>query len=162
MSTTNNSGHNSKPSRTRIRSSDLMTSMYSPKDQRVRSADEAETGTVVYTVNGKEDDKDPDGKPVLLDLEYEDGSKLLAERRDEAYAKVVVSDDRNRYYVKQGPNGKLFNPVGLYQEGNVNRKRAGESQWKYREVNKKVFDLYTQFLKTKNVAWLTNAEREVV
>lgn len=156
------SEHNNKPSRTRIRSSDMMSSMYSPKDQRVRSADEAEEGTIVYTIFGKHDDVDQDGKPILSDLQYEDDSQLIAERRDEAYAKVVVSEDRNRYYVKQGPHGKLFNPVGLYQEGKISRKRAGESQWKYREVNKKVFDLYTQFLKTKNTAWLTNAEREVV
>lgn len=156
------SEHNNKPSRTRIRSSDLMSSMYSPKEQKVRSADVEEPGTIVYTIFGKHDDVDNEGKPTLSNVEYEGESPLLAERRDDAYAKVVVSEDRNRYYVKQGPNGKLFNPVGLYQEGKVTRKRAGESQWKFREVNKKVFDLYTQFLKTKNIAWLTNAEREVV
>lgn len=154
--------HNNTPSPSRVRGDDIARSMYSPKDQRVRSNDAAEEGTIVYTIFGKHDDVDQDGKPIIFDVEYEDDSTLIAERRDEAYAKVVVGQDRNRYYVKQGPHGKLFNPVSLYAKGTETRKRAGESVWKYREVNKKVFDLYTQFLKTKNTAWLTNAEREVV
>lgn len=154
--------HNSKPSRHRIRPDDIAQYTFQPKDPRVDSHIEVEPGTIVFTVSGKEDEKDMDGRPVLFDIEYDDDDFLAAERRDEAYAKIVVTDDKNRYYIKQGPYGRLFNPIGMYHEGKSNHKRAGESQWKYREVNKKVFDLYLQFLKTKNKAWLTTANREVI
>jgi hypothetical protein len=38
--------------------------------------------------------------------------------------------------------------------------RVCRASGKFKDVNYKTFDLYVNFLKTKNVAWLHNAERE--
>jgi hypothetical protein len=39
-------------------------------------------------------------------------------------------------------------------------RHAGRPEWEFKETTKQVFDKYINFLKTKNVAWLNNAERD--
>ena len=96
-------------------------------------------------------------------MEYDDSDEVtVAEDRDEAYAKIVDSDTGRAYFIKRGPGGHFFNPLGLFTEGNAGKRRLGENVWKYARVNRKVFDLYLHFLRTKNQAWLNNAEREGV
>lgn len=113
--------------------------------------------TVVYTMSGKQDFLDEDGYPRLNDL-----SGKKAEDRHEAHAKVLPDGDKTKFFAKIGRHGKLYNPIGMYSEGTSAKhvKHAGRPEWVFREVTKKVFDYYIQFLKTKNAAWLNNAERE--
>jgi len=68
-----------------------------------------------------------------------------------------------RYFVKVGAHGKLYNPIGLYSEGNNNKfmSKIGRKEWEFKEVNQQIFDLYSNFLTTKNIAWINNAEREM-
>ncbi len=82
---------------------------------------------------------------------------------DNTFAKKITRDDGSiRYSIKLNTNGKLHNPIAIYQD-NKNQTfldRICRSSDKFRNVSYKVFDLYTNFLKTKNIAWLNNAERE--
>jgi len=39
--------------------------------------------------------------------------------------------------------------------------KTGKKAWDFKQVNAKVFEMYLTFLRTKNRAWLTNAEREL-
>ena len=77
----------------------------------------------VFTISGKQTEKDSDGFP-RLDQEQQD--------HYDAYAKRITLGKRVKYYVKRGRYGKLYNPIGMY-------------------IN---------FLRTKNIAWLNNAERD--
>lgn len=79
-------------------------------------------------------------------------------------AKTITTDNKpTRYYIKVGTYGKIYNPIGMFSEGKNNKflSKIGRKEFEFKEVNQKVFDLYTKFLTTKNLAWLNNAEREL-
>lgn len=82
---------------------------------------------------------------------------------DRAYAKKTLLDNSPKYYIKVGTYGKIYNPIGLFSEGTSNKflSKIGKNAWEFKEVNSKVFDMYINFLRTKNIAWLNNAEREL-
>jgi len=50
----------------------------------------------------------------------------------------------------------------MYSEGMAKKqlRHAGRPEWEFKETNEQVFTKYIKFLKTKNTAWLNNAERE--
>lgn len=106
-----------------------------------------------YTLIGLEDYKDEQNNPRIT---YENSEKILAK-------KIVREDLSVRFSVKLGANGKMYNPVSIYGEEKTNNflDRICRNNNKFRDVNAKAFDLYVKFLKTKNVAWLNNAEREM-
>lgn len=104
-----------------------------------------------YTVFGQHDDLDEEGNP-------------LSKTDKKGYAFIKTSNDHNdTYFIKVGLYGKIFNPIGLYSEGRENKflSKIGKNEYNFTKVNKKVFDMYVNFLRTKNLAWLNNAEREL-
>lgn len=105
-----------------------------------------------YTILGDHDFLDSDGKPRA----NEENNKVVA--------KTVTTDNKpSRYYIKVGTYGKIYNPIGLYSEGNNTKflSKIGRKQFEFKEVNNNIFNLYLNFLTTKNIAWLNNAEREL-
>ena len=68
----------------------------------------------------------------------------------------------NRFMVKVGQNGRLFNPYGLYSEGMETKQRVGRPTWKFVTTNESNFKNYVKFLTTKNEVFLKNAEREII
>jgi len=78
-------------------------------------------------------------------------------------AKTVYYEHRAKHFIKIGDHGKIYNPIGLYSEGTSDKflSKIGKKAWEFKEVSPVVFDLYVKFLKTKNIAWLRNAEREM-
>lgn len=113
-----------------------------------------------YTFNGEHDFKDEDGYP-MIELEDEDLEDLFSST--DIYALKIVKGRRTTFYVKRGRHGHLYNPIGMYTEGTKNKqmRHAGRPEWRFEVANAKIFKYYIQFLKTKNPAWLRNAEREV-
>lgn len=105
-----------------------------------------------FTVIGEEDFVDDNNCPRVKD---QDSNKV--------YAKRILRDNGSyRYSIRLGSSGKLHNPLSIYDnKTDINFiERVCRSSDKFRNVNGKAFDLYLNFLKTKNVAWLNNAERE--
>lgn len=76
----------------------------------------------------------------------------------------TVDNHPTRFFIKVGTYGKIFNPIGMYSEGKNSKflSKIGRKEFEFKEVNQKIFDLYINFLSTKNLAWLNNAEREMV
>lgn len=105
----------------------------------------------LYTLFGQHKFLDKDHNP-RIDIE-----------NNKAYAKKTISDNNEKYYIKIGTYGKIYNPIGLFSEGTSNKfiSKIGKKAWEFKEVNSKVFDMYINFLRTKNIAWLNNAEREM-
>lgn len=103
-----------------------------------------------YTVFGSHSDIDTDGNP-------------LCESKDKSLAYTKNFNNTKQYYLKIGTYGKIFNPIGLYSEGRQNKflSKVGKNEYSFTKVNSKVFDMYLNFLRTKNIAWLNNAEREL-
>jgi len=108
-----------------------------------------EESNIYYTELGMEDRLDGRGNPVC-------------DSPEKALAKTTVRQ-QTYYYVKISHDGKLYNPKGLFSEGSHAKflSKLGKPQWRFVKVSSKVFDMYLNFLKTKNVAWLNNAQREM-
>jgi len=86
-----------------------------------------------------------------------------SEYPDEILAKKILrSNNTYKYMIKKDTNGKLFNPISIYgqEQDKTFLDRVCRSNSKFIEVNQKTFDYYVQFLSTKNLAYLNNAERE--
>ena len=81
------------------------------------------------------------------------------------YAKKTTiqseSGVKEKFYIKYDDKGFMFDPWGLYTEGTENKKLYGdESTGLLKKVSKKSFSHYLDYLRTRNKAWLHNAERE--
>jgi len=120
--------------------------IYNPKPEE----DQSRT-VYAYTILGKQQSFDQDNNP------------LVSEESKDALAKKIEYADRARYFIKVGAHGKIYNPIGIFSEGRGNNfsKRTGKPEWDFTEVNQKIFDMYLSFLRTKNVAHLNIAEREL-
>lgn len=107
-----------------------------------------------FTLIGEEDYQDNDFNP------------RVKEENNKAYAKSIYVPDNNttRYYIKLDSRGKLYNPIGTYQDNQQHQfiNRVCKEQTRYKDVSPKTFDMYLNFLKTKNESWLNNAEREMI
>lgn len=82
----------------------------------------------------------------------------------DALAKKLITNDSTKYYIKIGHNGRIFNPMGMFSEGKNNKflSQAGRKEYEFKQVNRDIFDMYVNFLSTKNIAWLNNAERSLI
>jgi hypothetical protein len=76
--------------------------------------------------------------------------------------KITRKNGTTKFTIRTSQDGKLYNPISIYgkEEQKTFLDRVCRSNNKFVEVNLKTFNLYTQFLKTKNLAYLNNAERE--
>ena len=97
--------------------------------------------TEVYTFWGDHEFEDSLGFPKLS---LEKGTDVFAMRN--AHAVKISKGNKTNYYVKRGKYGRLFNPIGLYSEGNVAKQntRHGQSQWTLKPTSEKIFNYYTR------------------
>lgn len=125
--------------------------IFSPR--KTTSDELSDIEPLYFALYGQHDFIDDDGNPRA----NIDNKNILA--------KTSVSDNKNQsyYFLKVGAHGRIFNPIGLYSEGKQLKfmSKIGKNEFEFKKVNKKVFDLYLNFLRTKNIAWLNNAEREM-
>lgn len=142
----------------RVRSRDIEDAIFKPsaeEDERNSVTDfkdfTVDRSVAAYTMLGKHEYMDDDNCP-----------RVESEDSDETLAKTIFINGNTRYLVKRDSSGKLFNPLGI-DEGRHNKflHHAGKDEFEFRPVNKKAFVFYLQFLKTKNLAHLRTAEREV-
>lgn len=79
------------------------------------------------------------------------------------YAKKTQKRDGSfRFMIRTNNNGKFYDPTSVYgkEKHSSFLDRVCKSNDKFRSVNEKTFGWYLKFLRTKNTAWLHNAERE--
>jgi len=106
----------------------------------------------LYSAMGSHDYLDDQNYPRIS---KENDKRILAK-------KIRREDGSTKYSIKLTNNGKMENPLSMYgvEKDTTFLDRVCRSNDRFKEVNFKVFDLYINFLKTKNIAWLHNAERE--
>lgn len=93
-----------------------------------------------------------------------DGKPCRTQEDDMVYAKRLQKKDGSyRNFIKVSSNGKLYNPISVYgsEKTNTFLDSVCRSKDKFKSVNDKAFNWYVQFLSSKNLGWLYNAEREV-
>lgn len=79
-------------------------------------------------------------------------------------AKKTIRDDSSvRYNIRVSKDGKLYNPLSVYgEEKKYTLYDNNPNATKFKDVNFRCFEHYLNFLKTKNVAYFNNAEREAI
>jgi len=97
--------------------------------------------------------------------DYTDNNNIARSKEDNnfIYAKKYTRKNGTiKYTVRMGNNSKFVNPFTIYDKEHENLfiNNVCRSSDKFKEVSVKVFKLYIQFLNTKNIAYLNNAERE--
>ena len=104
-----------------------------------------------YTLFGDHNGVDDNGNPTTDNLEN-------------ALAYNKKTNKEESFYLKVGAYNRIFNPIGLFSEGKSNKfhSKTGKKEYDFTRVNKRVFDWYINFLRTKNLSWLNNAERELI
>jgi hypothetical protein len=104
-----------------------------------------------FCLSGYQDYFDNNGFPRCKE---EKNKNILAK-------KYIRSDNSIKYMIRTSRDNKLYNPVSLYDKPNQSNKSYINSESiRFKQVSPKVFVMYMNFLKTKNTAWLHNAERE--
>jgi hypothetical protein len=105
-----------------------------------------------YCVAGSEEFLDDQLNPRV---KKEEDSRVLAK-------KIYRDDGTYRLSIKLSNTGKIYNPLSIFGLENKSTflDRVCRSNNRFKEVNMKAFSFYLNFLRTKNVAWLNNAERE--
>lgn len=111
-----------------------------------------EPETKFYTLLGDHDFMDENSNPRTND----ETKKTLA--------KKISKNNSEKFYIKTGAYGRIYNPMGLFSEGKGDKfvAKLGKKEFEFKEVNYKIFEMYINFLSTKNIAWLNNAERELI
>lgn len=95
------------------------------------------------------------------------GNHYLQEDGPAVYAKQIDSNTSTKYMIRVDSSHKLFNPFAYDNKTDFNGHRTfidktckKDSENRYTRVNARCFEYYLSFLRTKNIAWLTNAQRE--
>lgn len=111
----------------------------------------SEVDSVFYTMSGFETTIDSDNNPIT---DEDQTAKIFAK-------KTVRDNGSVKYSIRFDKYGKMFNPVSIYGNKDLSLlNNISRNNRQFREVGSKVFDMYMNFLQTKNTAWLHNAERE--
>lgn len=115
-----------------------------------------------YTLIGYENFIDEDGFPRSS---IEDSS-VCARAIKNKQGKKFNSDIQYRFYIKTDPNKNIYNPIEIYssikdKQSNSFLNKICKAEQVFTEVTPQVFGLYINFLKTKNIRWLNEAQREL-
>jgi hypothetical protein len=117
-----------------------------------------------YTKIGYEDYLDDNGNPRL---QTESNRVFAKSIKDKLSKNFTNSQSGYSYYVKTDPNKNLFDPVERHSiDKNSNTAKSFinkicKTELKYTEVSESVFTKYLNFLKTENLQWLNQAQREI-
>lgn len=120
--------------------------------------------TNLYTKIGFEDYIDDVGNPRL---KTENNRVFAKSVKDKLSKNFNSSNVGYSYYVKTDPNRNLFDPIERHSiSKNTNTAKSFinkicKTELKYTEVSESVFTKYLNFLKTENLQWLTQAQREI-
>jgi hypothetical protein len=93
----------------------------------------------------------------------EDQMPRLKTNSDKVYAKKIINEEgKAKYSIRLSLSNKLFNPLSPFGLDKTKSflDNTVRNENRFCNVNYKAFSLYLDFLKTKNLSYLYNAERE--
>ena len=103
-----------------------------------------------YTLVGQEDFIDDENNPRLK----QDDNRVLAKKTLQNKLKYLIKlDNAGKFYNPMSPVSSV-KPIKILQTISI-------SDTRFKEVNQTAFNMYLNFLRSKNIAWINNAEREV-
>jgi hypothetical protein len=93
----------------------------------------------------------------------EDGQKQTTLPEDKITAKSYIKDNSSDFFVKVNQNNQIYNPTdSLYLQDSLRSARQqgmATTPYKFIRITLEGFDYYLSFLRTKNSAFLKQAER---
>jgi len=124
------------------------------------------TETHIFQMN-KEEPKNNNQFFAFIDdhdfVDKENNPRSNNEFDEKTLAKIIARENGTlKYMIKVDHLYKPFNPVSIY--GNKNAYRGMDQtrpSAKFIGVNVRAFNAYVSFLRTKNISWLHNTEREM-
>jgi hypothetical protein len=103
-----------------------------------------------YTLVGQEDFIDNENNPRI----EKDDNRVLAKKTLQNKLKYLIKlDNAGKFYNPLSPVSSI-RPIKILQTISLYDNR-------FKEVNQTAFNMYLNFLRSKNIAWINNAEREV-
>jgi hypothetical protein len=94
---------------------------------------------------------DEENQPCLIN---ENDSRVMAKAK-------LKNNNSYKYMIRLDNLRKIYDPtMDMSETKNKNLFKVDGSEIEFKEVSKPTFDLYLSFLKTMNVSWIRNAERE--
>lgn len=95
-------------------------------------------------------------------IDEENNPCLIEENDPRVMAKAKLKNNNSyKYMIRLDNLKKIYDPtIDMSETKDKNLFSVDGSEIEFKEVSKPTFDLYLSFLKTMNVAWIRNAERE--
>jgi hypothetical protein len=119
--------------------------IFSPKESSKPTQDNQ-----YYTLVGQEDFIDQENNPRI----EKDDNRVLAKKTLQNKLKYLIKlDNAGKFYNPLSPISSI-KPIKILQTISLYDNR-------FKEVNQTAFNMYLNFLRSKNIAWINNAEREV-
>lgn len=87
----------------------------------------------------------------------EQGFPRMKELGDKVYAKI----SNDKYYVLCNGN-HIYNPYDTVFMQKIKKDLYNKKFIRFIKVSKEVFDMYLEFLKTKNLSWFNNVQRKAM
>ena len=124
------------------------------------------TETHIFQINKEETKKSNQFFAFIDDCDFIDKEKNPRSNNefdDKTLAKIITRDNGSlKYMIKVDYLYKPFNPTSIYGNKNVYRGMdQSRPSAKFIGVNVGAFNTYINFLRTKNISWLHNTEREM-
>lgn len=127
-----------------------------------------------YIFNSKNDQKNTDHDTNILESQYytiaghqdyydENNNPRLIVNNKKTLAKITFTDkNKPRYLIKVNTDGKFHNPLNIVSKQKMVSNFLDRTckEPKFKSVSNIVFNMYLNFLKSKNLSWLYNADRE--
>jgi hypothetical protein len=118
-----------------------------------------------YCLSGYEDYLDDEGYPRLQKDNENTSAKIVFSKKPKHFADTPTKS-YGRYYVKLDPNSKVFNPKKILSP--IEEKNSlsfinsvCKKEWSFQEVTPQIFRKYITFLKTQNLSWLKDVQRDL-
>lgn len=94
---------------------------------------------------------DENNNPCLIN---ENDSRIMAKAK-------LKNNNSYKYMIRLDSLKKIYDPtIDMSETKDKNLFNVDGAEIEFKEVSKTTFDLYLSFLRTMNVAWIRNAERE--
>lgn len=107
---------------------------------------DARPGDAIFTLRGNHD------------YMYDD---IPATNRKENSGLACAKKVKGNYYLRINGKGEIFNPLDDSHVNSAGRMQSNIPMWKYVRVSYVAFAHYAHFLKTRNLAYLTLARRDM-
>lgn len=122
------------------------------------------TKEMFYVLKGYEDFLDDQNNPRTENAE---SKYIVAKCKQNKKPKSMQAEQSNfTYYILSSPNSELYDPLEYHRSIKDKKQfdfidKVCKDAWAFKEVSKITFDKYLTFLKTKNISWLKDAQRDL-